>query len=70
MIHWATYLNCLAHRFILLIMVARTLDNGTYAGLVKVGADGKNPERYVPGVHKAIISEEIYWLAQEKLGTK
>jgi len=50
--------------------VARTLNNGTYAGLVKVGADGKEPERYVQGVHQPIISEELFWLAQEKLGNK
>ena len=50
--------------------IARTLSNGTYAGLVKVAADKTEPEKYVKGVHKPIISEGQFWLAQEKLGIK
>jgi len=50
--------------------IARTLSNCTYAGLVKVAADKAEPERIVKGVHEAIISEEQYWLVQEKLGIK
>jgi len=50
--------------------IPRVLSNCTYAGLVRVPADGRKPERYVKGVHEAIVSEADYWLAQEKLGNK
>ena len=46
------------------------LKNCLYAGLVKVNADRKTPERLVKGIHQPIISEADYWLAQEKLGLK
>ena len=50
--------------------IPRVLSNCTYAGLVRIRADGRKPERYIKGVHEAIVSEADYWLAQEKLGNK
>ncbi|WP_312788848.1 recombinase family protein [Sphingobacterium sp.] len=46
------------------------LKNPLYAGMVRVNADRKNPEKLVKGLHQPIISETDYWLAQEKLSIK
>jgi site-specific DNA recombinase len=40
-----------------------TLNSTLYAGLVRVNATEKQPERFVKGVHQAIITEEQYWRA-------
>ncbi|GAA4131987.1 hypothetical protein GCM10022216_02630 [Sphingobacterium kyonggiense] len=49
--------------------VARVLGNCLYAGLVKVPATPKQPERIIKGLHEPIISEEQYWMVQEMLTT-
>lgn len=48
--------------------IFRILINPLYAGLVRVCAHGKLPERIVKAIHKPIISESQYWRAQEMLG--
>ena len=50
--------------------IVRVLRNNLYAGLVKVNATEKHPERLVKGVHQAIINEEQFWRAQELLDDK
>jgi len=50
--------------------IPRLLSNCVYAGLVRIKGDHKHPDRYVKGIHGAIISEADYWLAQEMLGNK
>jgi site-specific DNA recombinase len=50
--------------------ITRVLRNCLYAGLVKVTATEKEPERLVKGIHEAIVSEEQYWRAQEMLDDK
>ena len=45
--------------------VARVLSNSTYAGLIRVSANEKEPEKIVKGVHQAIIREEQFWLVQD-----
>lgn len=52
------------------LAIARVPRNNLYAGLVKVNATEKEPERLVKGVHEAIITEEQYWRAQEMLDDK
>lgn len=47
--------------------IPRILRNCVYAGLIKVPATQKVPERYVPAIHAAIISETEFWLAQQIL---
>lgn len=39
--------------------IVRILRNNLYAGLVRVNATEQAPQRFVKGVHEAIISEEI-----------
>src|SRR3546814_13417231 len=41
--------------------------NCVYAGLIRVQAYEKQPERIVKGIHEPIISEAQYWMAQERL---
>jgi site-specific DNA recombinase len=50
--------------------IVRALRNNLYAGLVRVCATDKQPERFVKGVHEAIITEEQYWRAQEMMDEK
>lgn len=50
--------------------ITNLLGNCTYAGLVKVNADLKNPEKLIKGLHQPIISEGVYWVVQEMLGNK
>ncbi len=51
-------------------IIPRVLNNCTYAGLVKLPANGKSPERYIKGMHEGIVSESDYWRCQEILGRK
>lgn len=46
------------------------MGNCIYAGMVKVPADAKRPERLVKALHPAIVSEGDFWLVQEMLGNK
>lgn len=50
--------------------IQKVLGNCVYAGMVKMPADGKRPERYVKALHQALVSEADFWLAQEMLGNK
>lgn len=50
--------------------IRKVLSNCVYAGMVKVPADGKRPERHVKALHPAIVSEGDFWIAQEMLGNK
>lgn len=50
--------------------IYRVLANPLYAGLVRVTASNKEPERIVKGLHEPIISQEQFWLAQEMLNHK
>lgn len=47
--------------------INRLLSNPLYAGLVRVPAHKNSPEKLVRGIHSAIISEQDYWLVQERL---
>jgi DNA invertase Pin-like site-specific DNA recombinase len=49
--------------------IIRVLTNAAYAGLIKVKANEKQPEKYVKAVHEPIITEHQYWRTQEMLGT-
>ena len=48
--------------------IYRILTNPLFAGLVRVVAHGKNPERFVKGIHEPIISDTQYWRVQDMLG--
>jgi DNA invertase Pin-like site-specific DNA recombinase len=48
--------------------IFRILTNPLYAGLVRVVAHGKNPEKFVKAIHEPVISESQYWRAQDMLG--
>ena len=43
------------------------LRNPAYAGLIRVEAEGDEPERLVPSLHEAITTEATFWKAQEAL---
>ena len=47
--------------------IVRVLNNAAYAGLIRVAANEKQPERFVKGVHQGIIPEYEFWRAQELL---
>jgi len=47
--------------------IPKIISNPVYAGLIKVPADNKSPEKIVKGMHQPIIPEHDYWLAQDKL---
>lgn len=47
--------------------IVRVLNNAAYAGLIRVKANEKQPERYVKAVHQGIIPEHQFWRAQELL---
>jgi site-specific DNA recombinase len=46
------------------------LANPTYAGFIKVPASKHKPAHLVKGLHDPIVSEQDYWLVQEKLTGK
>jgi site-specific DNA recombinase len=48
--------------------IFRILINPLYAGLVRVVAHGKNPEKFVKAIHEPIISDTQYWRVQDMLG--
>lgn len=50
--------------------IQRILANPVYAGFIKVPATKNKPAHLVKGLHDPIISEQDYWLAQEKLQGK
>ena len=50
--------------------IHKVLQNHLYAGLIKVPAFKDLPEKYVKGIHKPIISEAEFWLAQKLLSNK
>lgn len=50
--------------------IQKALGNCVYAGMVKVPADGKRPERNVKALHQALVSEADFWLVQEMLENK
>lgn len=50
--------------------IQRILANPVYAGYVKVPAIKGKPAHLVKGLHDAIISEQDYWLVQERLEGK
>jgi site-specific DNA recombinase len=43
----------------------KMLNNCIYAGLIKLPAYEGKPEKYIKGLHEAIIPESVYWLAHE-----
>jgi site-specific DNA recombinase len=48
--------------------IFRILTNPLYAGLVRVCASGKFPEKIIKAIHKPIISASQYWRVQDLLG--
>jgi site-specific DNA recombinase len=50
--------------------IQKVLSNCVYAGMIKVPADKKQPDRLVKAIHMAIVSEADFWIAQEMLGNK
>lgn len=50
--------------------IRRVLENCIYAGLIKVPESISGPEKYVNGIHPAIVSPAIFWRCQEILGNK
>jgi site-specific DNA recombinase len=47
--------------------IMRILTNPTYAGLLKLPAYGGEPEKLVKAIHQPIVSESIFWIANEKI---
>lgn len=47
--------------------IRRILSNSIYAGLIDLPAHGHNKPQMVKGIHQALISENDYWMAAEKL---
>ncbi len=45
----------------------KLLDNCLYAGFIKLPAYEGKPEKYIKGLHEAIIPESVYWLAHEMI---
>lgn len=50
--------------------IARILDNPVYAGLVRVTATEKEPEKIIKGLHEGIVTPQEYWRAQALLHDK
>lgn len=50
--------------------VQKLLGNPVYAGLIRVPAAKNIPAKLVTGLHTPIISEQDYWLAQQRLHGK
>lgn len=50
--------------------IQRILANPIYAGFIRVPASKHKPAHLVKGIHDAIISEQDYWLVQERLNGK
>ncbi|MEO6522074.1 MAG: zinc ribbon domain-containing protein [Mucilaginibacter sp.] len=50
--------------------IQKVLSNCVYAGMIKVPADKKQPDRLVKAIHMAIVSKADFWIAQEMLGNK
>lgn len=48
-------------------VIPRILRNSVYAGLIKVKAYNNKAEKYVPALHKGIITEDQFWLTQQML---
>jgi site-specific DNA recombinase len=48
----------------------RILNNPLYAGLIRVCASGKQPEKIIKAIHPPIISESQFWRAKEILQDK
>jgi len=46
--------------------IQNVLNNATYAGLIKIPANGKEKERYVKGIHQPLIRESDFWLAKKR----
>ncbi len=51
-------------------VIPRILSTSLYAGLIKLPASLKQPERYVKAIHTPIISESDFWLAQQMLDNR
>lgn len=47
--------------------IQRILSNPVYAGLIRVPAHGTRQEQVIKGIHEAIVSESLYWSAQDRL---
>jgi site-specific DNA recombinase len=50
--------------------IQRILGNPIYAGLIRVPATNTMPAHLVRGIHTPLISEQDYWLAQDRLHGK
>lgn len=50
--------------------IQRILANPIYAGMIKVPATRTTPAKLVSGLHTPLISEQDFWLTQEKLHGK
>lgn len=50
--------------------VRRILENPLYASLINLPKHGHNPAKMVKAIHPPIISENDYWLVQERINTK
>lgn len=48
--------------------IKRILSNAVYCGLIEVPAHKNRKARYVQGIHAPIVSEQDFWLIQERLG--
>ncbi|MBV7533825.1 recombinase family protein [Chitinophaga sp. sic0106] len=50
--------------------LVRVLTNSVYAGLIKIPAYDKKPEKFVYGLHEPLIKEDVFWRVQELLNSK
>jgi site-specific DNA recombinase len=45
----------------------RILTNSVYAGLLKLSATASEPEKLIKAIHRPVITEATFWIAQEKI---
>ncbi|WP_161596786.1 recombinase family protein [Chitinophaga vietnamensis] len=50
--------------------LTRLLTNPVYAGFIKIPATGNQPEKMVKAIHEPIISEVVFWKANEIINGK
>lgn len=50
--------------------IQRVLTNPVYAGMLHAPKGAKIAEQYIKGIHEPIVSEEIFYLTQDKLSGK
>lgn len=50
--------------------VQEMLANPLYAGMIRVPAHRGKPEQIIKAIHQGVVSEQEYWQAQHRLGSK